>query len=57
MLVLLVLLLLIPLNMIRGLVNERGRTAASAESDIMEAWGKELVQAGPIITIPGVKAE
>jgi inner membrane protein len=56
-LVLLVLLLLIPLNMIRGLVNERGRTAASAESDIMEAWGKELIQAGPIITIPGVKTE
>jgi inner membrane protein len=57
MLVFLVLLLLIPLNMIRGLVNERGRTAASAESDIMEAWGKELIQAGPIITIPGVKTE
>jgi inner membrane protein len=57
MLVILVLLLLIPLNMIRGLVNERGRTAASAESDIMEAWGKELIQAGPIITIPGTKTE
>jgi inner membrane protein len=57
MLVLLVLLLMIPLNMIRGLVNERGRTAASAESDIMEAWGKELIHAGPIITIPGVKTE
>jgi inner membrane protein len=23
----------------------------------MEAWGKELVQAGPVITIPGVKTE
>lgn len=57
MLVVLVLLLLIPLNMIRGLVNERGRTAASAESDIMEAWGKELIQAGPVITIPGVRTE
>ncbi|MDR1306488.1 MAG: cell envelope integrity protein CreD, partial [Treponema sp.] len=57
MLIVLVLLLLIPLNMIRGLVNERGRTAASAESDIMEAWGKELIQAGPVITIPGVKTE
>ncbi|MDR1231590.1 MAG: cell envelope integrity protein CreD [Spirochaetaceae bacterium] len=51
----LVLLLLIPLGMIRGLVNERGRTAASAESDIMEAWGKQLVAAGPIITIPGIR--
>ncbi|GHV64624.1 cell envelope integrity protein CreD [Spirochaetia bacterium] len=55
MLAALVLLLLIPLNMIRGLVNERGRTAASAESDIMEAWGKQLIEAGPVITIPGIK--
>ncbi|GHV75913.1 cell envelope integrity protein CreD [Spirochaetia bacterium] len=53
----LILLLLIPLSMIRGLVNERGRTADSAESDIMEAWGKQLIEAGPIITIPGVKTE
>jgi inner membrane protein len=51
----LVLLLLIPLSMIRGLVDERGRTAASAESDIMEAWGKQLVAAGPIVTIPGIR--
>lgn len=43
--------------MIRSLVNERGRTAGRAESDIMEAWGKELIEAGPIITIPGVKTE
>jgi inner membrane protein len=57
MLIALILLLLIPLNMIRGLVNERGRTAASAESDIMEAWGKQLIEAGPIITIPGIKTE
>ncbi|MDR1176209.1 MAG: cell envelope integrity protein CreD [Treponema sp.] len=57
MLIVLVLLLLIPLSMIRSLVNERGRTAAEAESDIMEAWGKELIAAGPIITIPGVKTQ
>jgi inner membrane protein len=57
MLVVLILLLLIPLSMIRGLVNERGMTAASAESDIMEAWGKQLMEAGPIITIPGIKTE
>jgi inner membrane protein len=55
MLIALVLLLLIPLGMIRSLVNERGRTAGEAESDIMEAWGKELIQAGPVITIPGVR--
>ncbi|GHU87294.1 cell envelope integrity protein CreD [Spirochaetia bacterium] len=57
MLIVLILLLLIPLNMIGGLVNERGRTAAGAESDIMEAWGKQLIEAGPVITIPGVKTE
>jgi inner membrane protein len=57
MLIVLILLLLIPLNMIRGLVNERGRTASSAESDIMEAWGKQLIEAGPIVTIPGMKTE
>jgi inner membrane protein len=53
----LVLLLLIPLGMIRGLVNERGRTADSAESDIMEAWGKQLVAAGPIVIIPGIRTD
>jgi inner membrane protein involved in colicin E2 resistance len=57
MLMALVLLLLIPLNMIRSLVNERGHTAASAESDIMEAWGKQLIAAGPIVTIPGIRTE
>ena len=56
-LVLLVLLLLIPLAMIRGLINERSRTAASAESGIMEAWGSELVAAGPVIAIPGIRTE
>jgi inner membrane protein len=56
-LVLLVLLLLIPLTMIRGLINERNHTAVSAEADIMEAWGKQLVAAGPVIAIPGVRTE
>jgi inner membrane protein len=57
MLIALILLLLIPLGMIRGLVSERGRTAASAESDIMEAWGRQLIEAGPVIAIPGIKTE
>ncbi|MDR1248555.1 MAG: cell envelope integrity protein CreD, partial [Treponema sp.] len=56
-LLVLVLLLLVPLGMIRGLVNERGRTAAGAEEDIMEAWGKELIQAGPIVIIPGIRTD
>jgi len=56
-LIFLVLLLLIPLAMIRGLINERSRTADSAEADIMEAWGSELVAAGPVIAVPGVRTE
>ena len=55
--VLLVLLLLIPLSMIRGIINERSRTAASAEDGIMEAWGSELVAAGPVIAVPGIRTE
>jgi len=51
------LLLLIPLAMIRGLINERNRTANSAEADVMEAWGSQLMEAGPIITVPGVRTE
>ena len=57
MLILLVLLLLIPLAMIRGMINERNRTADSAEAGIMEAWGSELVAAGPFLAIPGVRTE
>ncbi|GHT97486.1 hypothetical protein AGMMS49545_23960 [Betaproteobacteria bacterium] len=45
------------MGMNRGLVNERGRTAASAESDIMEAWGKQLIAGGPLIAIPGIETE
>jgi inner membrane protein len=54
-LVVLVLLLLIPLGLIRGLINERDNTAASAEADIMEAWGSRLIEAGPVIAIPGMR--
>jgi inner membrane protein len=54
-LVVLILLLLIPLTMIRILVNERGMTAGSAEEEVMEAWGKQFVEAGPFIIIPGVR--
>ncbi|MCL2042818.1 MAG: cell envelope integrity protein CreD [Treponema sp.] len=57
MLISLVLLLLIPLTMIRGLINDRNHTARFAEADIMEAWGSELIAAGPAITIPGIRTE
>ncbi|MDR2479828.1 MAG: cell envelope integrity protein CreD [Treponema sp.] len=55
MLILLVLLLLIPLSMIKGLIYERNRTATEAEDGIMEAWGSQLAEAGPVILVPGVK--
>jgi inner membrane protein len=55
MLAVLVLLLLIPLAMIKGLVWERSRTAESAENDIMEAWGAELSEGGPVLRIPGIR--
>ncbi|GHU12255.1 cell envelope integrity protein CreD [Spirochaetia bacterium] len=57
MLVFLVLLLLIPLAMIRGLINERDHTARTAEAEIMEAWGSKLIEAGPVIAIPGIRTE
>jgi inner membrane protein len=54
-LVFLILALLIPLRMVGNLIDERSRTSDSAEEDIMEAWGSELVAAGPIIVIPGIR--
>ena len=56
-LIVLVLLLLIPLAMIRGIISERGRTANLAEADIMEAWGSQLLEAGPFIAIPGIRTD
>jgi len=50
-LVFLILILLIPLRMVDGLIDERSSTASSAEEDIMEAWGSELVAAGPVVAI------
>ena len=56
-LIFLVLLLLIPLSMIRGLIYERNQTANSAEEGIMESWGAQLFAAGPVIAIPGIRTE
>jgi len=56
-LIFLILMLLIPLVMVGSLINERSATADSAEADIMKAWGGELVAAGPVIAIPGIRTE
>ena len=50
-----VVVLLIPLAMIRGLINERNQTALSAEANVMEAWGSRLIEAGPLIALSGLK--
>jgi inner membrane protein len=51
-LALLVLIMLIPLSMIQSIVRERGRTAESAENEVMEAWGGQAIIAGPVLGIP-----
>lgn len=53
----LVLLLLIPISMIRSLVRDREQTAKDAEAGIMEAWGSELIAAGPVLVFDGEARE
>ena len=57
MLVIIILLLLIPINMIRGLVSERSYRAGSAEESIMEVWGSQFSLYGPVIRIPVTEEE
>ncbi|MCL2609087.1 MAG: cell envelope integrity protein CreD [Treponema sp.] len=51
------LLMFIPLLMIGGLIGERRGIAGTAEAGIMEAWGGELIAAGPMVVIPGIRTE
>jgi inner membrane protein len=48
----LVLLLLIPLTMIRGVLNERLARRNEAVNDITASWGKEQNVIGPVLGIP-----
>jgi inner membrane protein len=57
MLVILILLLLIPVFMIRSLINERSHRADTVEESIMEAWGSQFTLYGPVIRIPVVGRE
>ncbi|MCL2273266.1 MAG: cell envelope integrity protein CreD, partial [Treponema sp.] len=57
MLIIVILLLLIPIAMIRSLVNERSHRANSAEASIMEAWGSQFMLYGPVIRIPVIERE
>ena len=48
----LVLLLLIPMAMIKGVVNERSQLLQSARTDIAGAWGNAQTIGGPIFAVP-----
>ncbi len=51
----LILLLLIPLAMIRGLVEERSDRRSGAEREIFSSWGGEQTLAGPFLTVPYIE--
>ena len=48
----LILLLLIPMAMVRGVINERVRTAENAVREVQDKWSNAQVVAGPYIEIP-----
>ena len=48
----LILILLIPLGMIEGLVNERQYLYGTARDDIAQAWGQSQTVGGPILIVP-----
>jgi inner membrane protein len=48
----LVLLLLIPLGMLKGLIAERSRLRSMAEADISNSWGGAQMLGGPVLVMP-----
>jgi len=52
MVVVLILLLMIPLQLMNGLIKERESRQNDVISEISEKWGEEIVLYGPIIKIP-----
>ena len=51
----LVLVLLIPLAMTRGVIDERSNLYNEAKSDIMRSWGGRQTIGGPILVVPWIK--
>ena len=49
---LLILVLLIPLQMVRGTINERSMVHETARIDIQRTWGQSQTVAGPILVLP-----
>ena len=48
----LILLLLIPVAMIRSVIDDREAVGFEAQNDIMRSWGGEQVIGGPILVVP-----
>lgn len=48
----LILVMLIPVGMIKGVVHDRVVHRMQAERDIMQAWGEAQVVAGPVLVLP-----
>ncbi|MDX1562197.1 MAG: cell envelope integrity protein CreD [Gammaproteobacteria bacterium] len=48
----LTLVLLVPLSMIRGLIEERAQTAGHAHADIARSWGGPQTIGAPIVVVP-----
>ena len=48
----LVLILLIPVSMISGVVDDRSSVLHQARADIMRSWGGEQTLAGPVLVVP-----
>ena len=47
-----VLLLLVPLAMLRGLVSERAALREQAYARVAEGWGGNIVLSGPMLVVP-----
>ncbi|MEJ2004499.1 MAG: cell envelope integrity protein CreD, partial [Cyclobacteriaceae bacterium] len=48
----LVLLLLIPMSMVRNIINERESLRAATENEVSDKWARAQVITGPVLTIP-----
>ena len=48
----LILVLLIPIGMIKGVIDDRRAIGLEAQHDIMRSWGGEQLVAGPILVMP-----
>jgi len=51
----LLLVFLIPLQMIRALIEERDMTRLEAEGEVIAKWGGEQIIAGPVVVVPYLK--